>query len=195
VSGKFSTAIDKSITISSIYNSLPNIAGIHFSISEWVKPTGDNNVTFWGLNQNHSRYPYIRYSSGVTRFCQSDTSCESSSAIVPVNTWSLVTLTYDGSLYRIYVNGELSATLSRIIDLGNLFSDYNFVINDIYHPQTIDDVRIYNRVLSADEVSQLYNGALAYHAPTTSPQNQSLLASISAALNNLIAQVQKYLGR
>jgi hypothetical protein len=59
----------------------------------------------------------------------------------------------------------------------------------------VDDVRIYNRALSASEVGQLYNGTLSYHAPTTSQQNQSLLASISAALSNLINEFKKYISR
>jgi len=74
-----------------------------------------------------------------------------------LNTWYHVVGTYDGSAMKIYVNGELKNSLdqSQQIDSGN-----NVLIGggaDTYYLKgVIDDVRIYNEALSADEIKNLY---------------------------------------
>ncbi len=60
---------------------------------------------------------------------------------------------------KIYLNGVLSA--SSLTALSGTFSGYNFhigadTVDGEYFNGSIDEFRFYNRVLSADEVSQLY---------------------------------------
>ncbi len=82
-----------------------------------------------------------------------------SNASASLNTWYHVVGTYDGSYIKIYVNGSLdnsfatSTTMhmaTNSVIIGGYFSPGNLVDG------TIDDVRIYNRSLSATEVKQLY---------------------------------------
>ena len=73
--------------------------------------------------------------------------------------WHQVILTYDSTTVRMYVDGILEGsatatleTLSSAFQLGNMPWDSNYK-----YTGQIDDIRVYNRALSATEVQQIYN--------------------------------------
>jgi hypothetical protein len=81
---------------------------------------------------------------------------------LPIKTWSHIVLTWDGLNYAVYVNG-LQRTAGTYNGLSTL-STYADIGNTGYRPDrheafngVIDDVRIYNRVLGADEVLYLFS--------------------------------------
>jgi hypothetical protein len=82
---------------------------------------------------------------------------------IPLNQWTYVTATYDGSNAKIYINGLLNNTAAAS---GNLAENSDNVYigmgnsTNFIAKGSIDDVRIYNRALSATEVQQLYNAGL-----------------------------------
>jgi hypothetical protein len=84
------------------------------------------------------------------------------SGITPnLNTWYLVTFTFDGMTNRIYVNGIEKAN-NRIAHQSGVSSSvwigaYNGT-NELWDG-SIDDVRIYDRALAANEVRQLFRMA------------------------------------
>ena len=69
-----------------------------------------------------------------------------------------VTCTYDGSNEKMYVNGTLAATGSTtatpLTGTGNLYVGGGS--SGWYFPGIIDDVRVYDRALSANEIGYLY---------------------------------------
>ena len=77
------------------------------------------------------------------------------------NDWNFISGTYDGAVMRLYLNGEEVATTSKIIN-GSIINDNDYIIaatSDTtarHFPGSLDDVRIYDRALSADEVKRLY---------------------------------------
>ncbi len=78
---------------------------------------------------------------------------------INTNEWYMQTVTYDGTDYRLYLNGILDQTVTD----GNLmFSDSTAYIGDFKGDYgwgfngLIDDVFIYNRVISDAEVMDLY---------------------------------------
>ena len=79
---------------------------------------------------------------------------------VPFNTWTHIVSTYDGANVKIYINGVLDQTLGWV---GSFSNNTNLRIGHDqfgagrYFNGAIDDVRIYNRALSASEVKLLYN--------------------------------------
>lgn len=93
-----------------------------------------------------------------------------SSTTVSLNTWSHVVMTYSHTgdkKHRIYLNGVEVVYSEQDINPAGLDpdSDYDFWIGrkqgsnemvDVPFTGNIDDARIYNRALSADEVGQLY---------------------------------------
>jgi len=74
--------------------------------------------------------------------------------------WYSVAFTYDGLTAKLYINGVLKGTLQRMVN----FTDNN---NDVYIGKTenptypyyfngvIDEIRIYNRALTADAINHL----------------------------------------
>lgn len=90
------------------------------------------------------------------------------SGLVPINKWSHIILTWDGSVtaanVKIYLNGAEVTYTTTIDGVGDLVSDSsssmqigNNTGGSRSFDGSIDDVRIYNRALSADEVRALYN--------------------------------------
>ncbi|MDE1966983.1 MAG: LamG domain-containing protein, partial [Patescibacteria group bacterium] len=82
--------------------------------------------------------------------------------IPPLNRWSLVTVTWDSSATKYYLNGALIDTSAGTTTYQTLNGDTIYIGNDRNSSGrtingSIDDVRVYNRALSAQEVQQLYN--------------------------------------
>lgn len=104
------------------------------------------------------------------------------------NTWSFVAITYENGTIRIFENGAwanvtgnpLATTMSRFYIGAETISDgsyfrYNFL-------GAIDDVRLYNRALSTNEVEALY----AFESIKPQPQVQ-LVKAITVDAANLTA--------
>jgi hypothetical protein len=74
------------------------------------------------------------------------------------NTWNHLVGTYDGTNIKAYVNGELVGTTNHPGSLHD--TDYKLTIgyfNSGFWHGMIDDLFIYDKVLSQSEVTQLYN--------------------------------------
>jgi hypothetical protein len=96
---------------------------------------------------------------------------------LPVNTWTHLAATYDGSFVRLYVNGVQVASAARTGDLatstlplfigGNTYYGY-------YFAGLIDDVRVYNRALTPAQIQ----------ADMNTPVGAPLVTSNGCDLNN-----------
>jgi len=87
------------------------------------------------------------------------------------NNWYHLACTYDGINTTIYINGveekeggNLSGNITyhpstANIAIGRTYTSYN----TYYYNGTIDEVRIYNRSLTASEILELYNESLVSH--------------------------------
>jgi hypothetical protein len=80
-----------------------------------------------------------------------------STTVISAGVWYHVVGTYDGSTVRLFINGLLENSTSHS---GNLSaSTQNNLIGksgDALFAGQLDDIRIYNRALTAGEVSQLW---------------------------------------
>jgi hypothetical protein len=84
--------------------------------------------------------------------------------------WVYIAGTYDGSTIKTYKNGvsnssgtSVSRTIpntAQVLEIGR----YRETVDRSY-PERIDEVKIYNRALSADELLQNYNAGLSQHKP------------------------------
>ena len=162
-SNDYVTAIDK--------GGLDNISQV--SISLWIKlnhlasARGLHNAMITKL---HSADPWISYeifqysvndhilmevinSSGTIKYADGP-----ASIILGINTWYHVVGTYNGSNMMVYVNGTSGTPVAQT---GTVYdSDSALKIGSdwtTYDDGLIDDVRIYNRALSSDEIKRLYN--------------------------------------
>ncbi len=85
------------------------------------------------------------------------------SSSVSKNTWTFIVGSYDGNNINIYVNGTLKSTVANNtgISYSGGSSPGTYIGTDSgnanYFTGFMDDVRIYNRALSAAEVQAIYN--------------------------------------
>jgi PKD repeat protein len=108
---------------------------------------------------------------------------------IPQGTWSHVAVTSDGTTMRIYLNGvqvgttPVGGTLPNTS--GPLRIGGNAVWGNEFFDGTIDDVRVYNRALSASEVEvdrdTPVGGGSGSPPPDTTPPNVSITAPAGGA--------------
>jgi hypothetical protein len=157
-----------------------------FTLSAWVNPAAVLTDFRSVLVKN---YKYYLYSSS-TGYCGDGTPlvgfrdttnkilCEQSP--LPVNTWTHLAATYDGSTLTLYRNGIVvdaaaasgtPASATGTLQIGA--SEYGEFFKGL-----IDEVRIYNRSLSSAEVQAIYQ----QNAPLTQPFDFTLSNSGTISL-------------
>jgi hypothetical protein len=130
-----------------------------FSISAWVRPT-----TVSGNHQIYSASSNVQFfqSGANLRYFTNAKNIQADNVFVS-GEWKFVTVTYNQEEISLFVDGELklsevhSAIYSGVSD--NFIGVYAHTGNTEYFQGNIDEVRIYNRALSPDEVQKLYEWA------------------------------------
>jgi hypothetical protein len=82
--------------------------------------------------------------------------------VAQLNMWYHIVGTWDGTTRTIYVNGVAEGTNNTAQSRANVGGNTAIgrpgsYTGGLYFPGVIDDVRIYNRALTAAEVTRLYN--------------------------------------
>lgn len=195
--------------------------GTNLSMFAWVKPTSFQSSSSLGggvvgthrYSTNSGMGITFKYVTSSTAYLSVNTGNGSSrtyntycgSTLLNANTWYHVGFTYDGSKIRFYVNGVLDGTSNYTgmyvpedyLTLGcwslsgstggNRYSGYLFL-------GYINDVRVYNHVLSAKEVKEISKGLVLHYnfedpwiEPTT-----NVLAGKSLGFGNRWTNVTTY---
>jgi hypothetical protein len=136
------------------------MGGDQLTIAAWIYPTSDSawdRIVVRAGSYYFSRYnvsdPY-----NALYIMGSDPEGWSKSALgaVPLNTWTHVAFVYDGSNAISYIDFEYSNTTART---GNLINTGDDVVIGGYDAEQfdgmIDDVRIYDRALTAGEIAAI----------------------------------------
>ncbi len=142
-----------------------------FTISAWAKP-GDFSGSYGYIYSNARdccgsykgiEFRFVGNTLNVQIWNTTVASLSSNTSIPNTSDWVLATATYDGSNLRLYINGVLDNTTATGLGVGTPAS-YNSAIGGMgMAPGTytingsLDEVRLYNRALSATEIKQLYN--------------------------------------
>jgi hypothetical protein len=156
-----------SITQKSILNPVP----VGLSVGAWVNMTnfsstwqtiieGSGNLNFgtgYYLGFDPSGNLGLRVGDGYYRIVSV------SSSTMPLNNWTHIFGTINSSTINLYINGTLANSLpSNLISVS--YEAYPIAIGTLSYglgsyrlSGSIDDVRVYNRALSASEISALYN--------------------------------------
>jgi hypothetical protein len=126
-------------------------------------------------------------------------------ANLPLNTWTYLAATYNGSAVMLYVNGTLAASRSVSGSIASSTSPLRIGGNNVwgeYFKGMIDEVRVYNAALAAAQITTDMNTPVVGGPDTTppsvsvtSPANSALLhqtvtVSASATDNVAVASVQ-----
>ena len=130
------------------------------TVSAWVNPTSVTATQQIITHGNDLAGWYLEVASSTARLRFITTSIhESSSATLSVNNWQHVVVVHDGNNDYFYINGLLMQTVADTSAITNY--DANLIIGQwssgsYFWRGGIDEVRVYNRALSAGDVNQLY---------------------------------------
>ncbi len=143
----------------------------NFSIATWVKPNG-SNLSYSAIVSKYSvGFGYFITLNGfIPRIFLNDSvpaagnylwsDCGTTGLVN--NKWSQFVVTFQRNGNAVcYINGVSTGVLDISTENGNLDNTEHFVIGEelpdtTYFKGGIDDVRVYNRVLSQAEVTELY---------------------------------------
>lgn len=126
------------------------------------RTSGDFFTFAFGKDQ--TRYSFLRVRGSEARNAITQTSWRDESAVsgsVSAGQWHRYDIVYDGTTMRMYIDGvragENTALSTKVSDLGTDLLGYlgkSLYASDGYFQGWFDNVRIYNRALSATEVLQ-----------------------------------------
>lgn len=161
VTGKVGQALNFA-SASSQYVALGDITALKNSVftwSAWVNPTtyAGSERSIIGGSSNIARFSVA--SDGTLTLVQTGVATiGSTTATIPLSTWSHVAVSYDASgNYVFYIDGVSVKTGTNLVTFT--FTGANFTIGQVstnYFNGKIDEVRSYNRVLTAGEIQSLY---------------------------------------
>lgn len=148
-----------------------SITGVNLSITGWMKTSASGNqwiASKWNGNASNDSYG-LYLSNGKSRFAVSGNGINSgvveSTLSVNDGTRHHVVATYDGTTLKVYIDGILDSTatyvLSSIFD-SNLplrIGAKNDSIATEFFNGMLDEVVIYDRTLTPDEVNNIYQAS------------------------------------
>lgn len=156
-----------------------------FSISIWVKRRGNIGGIF-SKSISTSEGEYYLYFSNVLYFrvVDNDTSAylQAYNIAIPLNTWTHIVATYDGSKSQnglnVYINGINAGGTKNIFgiyfQMRNTGLDLNIGRRGSLLDADLDDARLYNRVLTSDEIEDLYLDNLRLATPVLAVNKNSI---------------------
>jgi hypothetical protein len=168
----------------SSYVEVPDAANLNFApnapitVDMWVYRTGTAQIMhFIGKRAGCTAGTFINYQMALNMSTLKGLSFGGDGGGVvtgqdlPLNTWTHLAGTFDGSTYRFYINGTLAGTGTGTLGpannapllIGKSGTCENFV-------GLIDEVELFSRALSASEIQAIYNaGGAGKCRPTPTP--------------------------
>jgi len=141
------------------------LGGSAFSIAAWIKTDGNGEIVGWGNNTALERVEF-RVSEYRLRV-EHGSGNRQGNTVVSDNQWHHVALTVEANAtisypqVKLYVDGEDDTISGTDTDAFDIVSNFDLSIARQYNGSNrwfigmIDDVRVYDRVLSADEIKTL----------------------------------------
>jgi len=148
------------------YIRVPNNTLLHLTgamtLSIWVKPNGAQPDYTRFITKNYVTSYFLGIGTGSGRdlgYWLKNTNVIDTDEVLQDGIWQLVTVTYDGTTARMYLDGKNIATASYTGGIQENSSGLTIGGSAYYFNGNLDEARIYNRALSANEVQNLYQWA------------------------------------
>ena len=168
-SGNQSIALPNSVVLStnfsiSVYTTLQNITPQFCAIlGRWQGAS--NKFSFELSKRNTNKIGFVYSTNGTNAFEVASTTVFGVS-----NNWIHIAVTYDGATIKLYINGVLENSIANSTPIYNN-GDVTYIgatrsatpnaSNSFFWTGKIDDVTIWNRAITAQEVTSIYNGTAA----------------------------------
>ena len=160
-----------------------------FTFATWVNPHEKRQHIFAHLDSKTTRKGIVLriYENGIFKFGFYYDDLDTASGAIPFDSWSHIVCTYDynSDTAKIYIDGGLNVTgnngpyegarVDSWIGKGWEGQYWNYGI--------IDNVMIFDRALSAEEIEQLYQDGLSHKASNPNPADGAVNVDPSTALS------------
>jgi len=147
----------------------PRTFSLWFNSNTYTNPSNRDAFNWGSLpsGADGERFGFTLY-SGLPYFCGQGDDFYGTGFLADSN-WHNVIVTYDGDTVKMYVDGNFNTsskkslnTDSSIVVIGRSPMD----MNGTYFEGSLDDIGIWSRVLTTNEIQSLYNGGLCYQSIT-----------------------------
>jgi RHS repeat-associated protein len=167
-----------------------------FTLEAWVKPDEANEWSAVITKETPGLVSYQLHAeaghkkpAGVVFDNEGKEAMAEGTASVPSKAWSYLALADDGEHLRLYVNGELAATSSTVAAAGGegalqIGGDVPWAEDSF--KGTIDNLRLYNRNLSAEEVKKDESRAVGVKAPSATTEAATGITGTDATLKGSV---------
>lgn len=184
------------------------IDGGNITIAAWVyRESSDFMFPITQGNSNSKVRYRIKYESGWKAVREGSSEQQTTAQAADINTWYYLVLTYDGTNLKLYVNAGTPESIATSGN-GSLTTKDQFRIGadtnngtgaaQFFYDGMVDEVGIWSRALTSDEVTALYNGGsgLTYPFTTTNIKkfNGVAYANIKKINGLAIANIKKING-
>jgi RHS repeat-associated protein len=141
------------------------------TLSAWIYPTGAGSLATYGgiIINKEGEYELARFQDGTLQWAFANTNPGwnwiNTGYVAPLNQWTHVAVTYDNGVVKTYINGTLTHTYSGAGAIGDVDGSQNDFriggrqVTSHNFQGRIDEVRVYQRPLSASEVTTLPGGS------------------------------------
>jgi hypothetical protein len=150
-----SLSIQKNITVSAWINPQSYVAGSKIICQEL--PSNMSPYTYFSLETKGAYPAQMHFKIG---YSSSNYANAASIQTIPLQSWSYVTGTYDGSTIRFYLNGTLTASTAISGNLPQTGTPFTIASSDIRPMESftglIDEVRVCNQAMNSDYVKLSY---------------------------------------
>ncbi len=180
---------------SSQYVSVSHNAALNFStqmtFAAWVKGSLGNQMSIIDKGDYGDAFRVLIQGGGVSErvpAVQLKGSTVLGTTAIVSGSWTHVAFTYNGAETKIYVNGSLTDTSTAITGALSTTATAMYIgqggLNNLYFDGTIDDIRLFQRALTAAEILSIYNrvptGGKERSISVRSSQNRLLTSGLVA---------------
>lgn len=144
-----------------------------FSVEGWIKPTGSNTSVFnVGFSFGSNLGVEFKAGSGRINLFQGSSSVGTSNGTLPINSWSHVGVTQQGSNVQIYINGLPFFGSPQTLAQKAQAAVHGFIGSEAGTSQffsgNMTGINVYSSALTSSQMAQRYQGNLISTLPVAS---------------------------
>ena len=155
-----------------------NLGGTQLTINGWIKPRVNSSAIYFGKTEYANNDYLLMFGRGVHAglktngdlilFAFADFPSNTRFYVPPIDKWTHVAMTYDGQQARIYINGTLMGQAPKTGAIAGDRIPFNIGGRAVDEGTgkfngLIDEVQVFDRALSPDEIERIFQAGSAGH--------------------------------